>query len=322
MILSTSEQLLKEIRDVVATREPMIRAMVRGKLFFLDQTFADEQDRQHSPLIWILRAQIGTLDKLTGLFVRDGDYDTFELLSIARNLFENLVWLRLFNSDSQYGLIFYEQLLIQQKQNMRNMIAKVEDEIALFNESGKLDRDNFDIAFAGLVEAGDSSEANVKKAQETHRALRNELDMRVRRNFALYAAAAQFNGYDYQCHILREQVIPRHKAALAEIEVHLARYRAVKNTLLSATMLAQASERWNWKGRAAEIGMGAQYDFFYSYTSKLLHSTPMNLITEKALSPSETLTMLDYAFVAISDLFDETERFSIPGQVDVAMIDV
>jgi len=33
------------------------------------------------------------------------------------------------------------------------------------------------------------------------------------------------------------------------------------------------------------------------------NSTPTNLITEKALSPSETLTMLDYAFVTISDLF-------------------
>src|ERR1700730_1021932 len=130
MFLRTSEQLLKEVRDLVGGREPMIRSRVSGKLFFLNPTFASEQERQYSPLIWILRAQMGTLDKLKGLLVRDGDYETFELLAIARNLFENLVWLRLFNRDAQYGLVFYEQLLIQQKQNTENMIAKVEGEVA------------------------------------------------------------------------------------------------------------------------------------------------------------------------------------------------
>jgi hypothetical protein len=215
MLLRTPEQLLKEIRDLVAEREPMIRGGVRGKLLFLNPTFANEQEREHSPLIWILRAQIGSVDKLKGLFVRDGDYETFELLAIARNLFENLVWLRLFNRDPQYGLVFYEQLLIQQKQNTKNMIAKVDAEIALFEEYEKLDRDNLDIALAALVEADNPGEAEVQKSQEIHRALRNELDMRVRRNFALYAAAAQFNGYGYQCHILREKVIPQHRTTLA-----------------------------------------------------------------------------------------------------------
>ncbi len=78
-----------------------------------------------------------------------------------------------------------------------------------------------------------------------------------------------------------------------------------KSVLLSTKMLKRSKERWNWKARADEVEMTAQYDFLYSYTSKLPHSTPMNLITEKMLSPSETLTMLEYAFVAISDLLDD-----------------
>jgi hypothetical protein len=322
MLLRTSEQLLKEIRDLVAEREPMIRAMVSGKVFFLGRTFASEQDRQHSPLIWILRAQIGTLDKLRGLFVRDGDRETFELLAVARNLFENLVWLRLFNRDAQYGLIFYEELLAQQKQNTEKMIAKVEEEVALFDEHERLESDNLDIAFASLGDAGKLGEAEVQQALETHRALQKELDMRIRRHFTLYAAAAKFNGYGFQSHILREQVLPKHRATLAAIDSEIERYRAVKGALLSATMLQRANSRWNWKARAGEVGMDVQYDFLYSYTSKLLHSTPMNLITEKTLSTSETLTMLEYAFVTISDLLDEIERFTFPGQANVAVIEV
>ena len=87
-------------------------------------------------------------------------------------------------------------------------------------------------------------------------------------------------------------------------------------------MLSRSNARWNWKDRAVEVGMKAQYEFLYGYTSKLLHSTPMNLITEKELSPSETLTMLEYAFVAISDLLDEIDHFSFPGQVNVLAIEV
>jgi hypothetical protein len=34
------------------------------------------------------------------------------------------------------------------------------------------------------------------------------------------------------------------------------------------------------------------------------------------------LTMLEYAFVTISDLLDETERFSFPGQADIMVIEV
>jgi hypothetical protein len=321
MLLRTPEQLRKEIRDLIAEREPLIRGSVKGKLFFLELTFASKLDHQHSPLIWILRAQIGTLDKLKGLLARDGEYETFELLAIARNLFENLVWLRLFNRDPQYGLVFYEQLLIQQKQNTESMIAKIEGEIVLFEEHDNLDSDNLDTAFAAVIAANDPSEAEVQKAQETHRALTSELDMRVRRNFALYAAAAQFNSYAYQCHLLREKVIEQHRATLAEIEVQLARHDAVKDNHPRPAMLTRPNSRWNWKDRAREVGMQAQYDFLYSYTSRLLHSTPMNLITEKALSPSEALMLLEYAFVTISDLFDETERFSFPGQADVIVIE-
>jgi hypothetical protein len=295
--------------------------LTRGKLFFLNRTLPSKQDIEHSALIWILRAQIGTLDKIKGLFRRDGTYETFELLAIARNLFENLIWLRLFNRDSQHGLVFFEQLLIQQKQNTEKMIAKVEGEIKLFEEHEKIDNDNLDLTLGVLVETDNPSEAQIKEAQEAHRALAAELDMRVRRSFALYAAAAQFNGYDYQCRILREQVIPQHRATLANIDAQLARYTAIKDTLLTPIMKKRANTRWNWKERAAEVGMSAQYDFLYSYTSKLLHSTPMNLITEKALSVSEAMTMLDYTFVAINDLLDEIERFSFPGQVNVVVID-
>jgi hypothetical protein len=89
-----------------------------------------------------------------------------------------------------------------------------------------------------------------------------------------------------------------------------------KPRLVNTGLRDRIGPRWNWRDRAVEVGMLAQYEFLYSYTSKLLHSTPMNLITEKALSDSETLTMLEYSFVAISDLLDEIEAFKFAGRVN------
>lgn len=318
----TQEQLLEEIRNLILERNPVTRAMTRGKLYFLNTTFATEQDREYSPLVWIMEAQIGILDKLAGLFAREGDYETFDLLASARNLFENLVWLRLFNKDYQYGLVFYEQLLKQRKQYIESLIAKVSGEVELFDEYDKLENENFESTVLRKIGEGTVDKDEIQNAYDVHRAVVDDLDKRVRRAFALYAADAQFNGYGYQNHILRETVIPSHRSALAEVQERLDRYLAVKSTLLSAAMLPRTSQRWNWRERAIEVGMCDQYQFLYSYTSKLLHSTPMNLITEKALLPSEAVMILDYAFVTIHDLLDEIDQFSFPGAARVLMFDV
>ena len=59
---------------------------------------------------WILKAHKGTLEKLSMMLCNDCDYGTIKLLAIARNLFENLVWLKLFNHNSDYGIVFYNEL--------------------------------------------------------------------------------------------------------------------------------------------------------------------------------------------------------------------
>lgn len=321
MLAKTPTTLLDEIRELISSREPVVRSQLYGKLYFLDRTFDNDEDRDHSPIVWILRAQTGTLDKVKGLFVREGDYETFELLAIARNLFENLVWLRLFACDAQYGLLFYEQFLTQQMQNTESLIAKIEGEIALFEDYERLDSENLDAAFAGVLE-GTPSATQIKLAQEKHQTLTAELDERARRSFALYAATAKFNGYSYQCHILREKVIPDLTNRLAEMRKALDSYSAVKLEVLSDKMQGRSKARWNWKDRASDVGMLTQYEFLYSYTSKLLHSTPMNILTDKKLSDSESLTMLEYAFVTIADLFDEIEEFSFPGEISAMYVEV
>lgn len=320
MLLKTPTAITEEIRQVIAKRAPILRASVAGRLFVLDRTATSTTAQNHSQNIWILRAQIGTLDKLQVLFAHEGDYRTFELLGIARNLFENLVWLRLFGRDPRYGIVFYRQLLDQQAQNTRQMIAKVKAEIELFDDYDTQDSAAFDetVIRAALESRGIEA---VREAEAAHRLRTAELDMRVRRAFTLYGAAAAFNSYAYQAHLMREQVIPKHEADLASIEVHRDQLAPELLALLGQSLLNISNAKWNWRGRALDVGMGPQYDFLYTFTSKLLHATPLNLITDKMLSGSEALTMLEYAFVAIEDLLDEIERFSFDGEANLLLIE-
>jgi hypothetical protein len=320
-LLKTSATLIGEIRALIADRGPMIRASTSGRLWWLRQSSASEAISSRSAPIWILQAHLGTLDKLDLLLTHEREPGTFEALGVARNLFENLIWVRLFNLDQRWGIVFYHHLLLQQKQSTEQMIAKVRDEISLFEEVDAEDNQILDETLGKAILETDDPKL-IAQAREAHRALQADLDMRVRRSFALYAAAARFNSYAYQSHILRERVVPDHEAKLTSIRAAMDALTPQLPNLLDQRLLNLTNARWNWRQRADEVGMAPQYDFLYSYTSKLLHSTPLNIITEKELSASEVLVMLDYIFVATSDLLDAIDTFDVPGAANVLLFEV
>lgn len=66
--------------------------------------------------------------------------------------------------------------------------------------------------------------------------------------------------------------------------------------------------------------MENHYQFLYSFTSKLLHSTPLNLITPKSLNAQEVDMLLDYLRIGISKSHRLIENFSYPGKIKVLML--
>jgi hypothetical protein len=217
-------------------------------------------------------------------------------------------------------LIFYEQLMQQQAQNLKAMIVKVEAEATQFDDYHNRDDELVSDYLTSLPEG--TTEDAVAARAATHHAASALLDEEVRRSLALYANAAKWNGYSYQAYLMREKVLPENRATLAGVEEELATYQGIKATILSPPMLAHSNKRWNWKQRADAVGMGAQYDFLYSFTSKLLHSTPMNLITDKSLSGDEARTMLEYCYTAFQDLIEGINGFDFPGRMDLVVLDL
>ena len=71
------------------------------------------------------------------------------------------------------------------------------------------------------------------------------------------------------------------------------------------SILEKQEQSWRWKEQAAIVGMSDQFEFIYSFTSRLLHATPVSLTTnQKLLEPDEMHIFLEYIYVSILDIVD------------------
>jgi len=300
-----------------------MKAIVEGKRRWLEAGFTAQEQRNHSAVWWILSAHLGTLEKLSTTLRREGTYESLELLAIARNIFENLIWLRLMNKNQQFGIVFYAQLLRNQIESGRALLDKVTGEANLFDEFDSLDSDAINAVVLGRSEEGHlSKEEIIRESLAAQKQQSDQLDDLMRREFSLYASQATQNGYGFQAAILRTKVIPEYEARLRELENHKQLLDMELPLLADAQHSSSATAgKWNWFERARDVKMDSQYRFLYSFTSKLLHAIPLNIITDKELSSSEMIMVLDYIVISAADLLKAIEDFTYPGQISVIEID-
>lgn len=318
LMSATPGQLREEYRGILATRAPLLRMRVHGALTGLVMAANVDGGPPNIGAEWALRAHLGTIDKLESLFDQDRDYRAEELLATARNLFENLVWLKLFSHDLDWGTRFYGQFLKQHEEDLQRTIAKMEAEAALFDEADDEEDADMDLAFTGL-EADDDVDQRVESALELRERQRVALDMKIRRTFSLFAASARFNGYGLQAHLIRTEHLPRHQAQLDLIRAQMSEFER----RVGDPQRVRAAFAWmKWKEAARTVDMLEQYDFLYAYTSRLLHATPMNIITEKQLTPGEDTMLMEYVVVTAIDLLDAMDVFTFPGRVEMLAIHV
>lgn len=319
MRLRTESQLFDEYKELIDTRLAMATGKAKGSLAFYQLRARAEGASENDGIHWIMRAQVGTLDKLQALLPRDREPSSVELLASARNLFENLVWLKLFLLDVSWGVFFYGQLLKNQQEDLSGMITKLNEEAALFHSLDEDDSAIIDGVFHDLGEVDQPSADYVAERSAELNRRKEELDRRARRMFALYATAATFNGYGYQAHLLQTKQIPHWQQQLDIIRSKIDDFMLeVDDQAKSARYLG----KWNWRGEADRVGMVGQYEFLYRLTSRLLHATPMNIVTEKDLLEGERLTLLEYIVVTTEDVFDAIDRFDFPGKIEAFFLDM
>ena len=315
--MSRQQELQAAIDREVTQRTSDLIMLAEGQLFALQ---LQSHEIERSPIAWILRAHKGTLEKLKSLLPNAANETSLGLVALARNLFENLIWLKHFNLDLCYGIAFYRDLLQQQEQSQTQAILQAKEESLWFKELGKEDGIDLDSA-SDLIERLDSlteDERSLLRLKLNAKAV--AVDAKADRRFSIYGHQAKTNSYEFQAHLIETEIIPQHEERLDVIRRHIDELQKDIPSLLSQIQINLISKRWNWKQRATGVGMHIQYEFIYSFTSKLLHSGGMNLITETDLSTGERDILLDYIRFASIDAHDEIARFTFPGQLRVRAI--
>jgi hypothetical protein len=296
------QPLVNEIREkatVIERLTPRLRNIVEK----MEGSFPIANQRPGE--YWKTAFLLNSLIRVRLLLEQNFPYlEPVSLLGSTRYLFELTVWLKLLRLDVRYGLVCYYELLRQQRDFYAASKKQAEREISYLRD--------FETVEGTLLKEAISAAMNIPQEAERSIAIHQAparvavgIDEDASRKFSLHAEQARQNGYGFQAHLVETKVIPSHAKAVNEIEREL---RAFESQL-GGDVRGLAEQRWNWKKQAEKVGMGEEYEFIYTYTSLLMHATPVSIITDqKNLELGEIRMFLKYALVRIIDVIRMAEE--------------
>ncbi len=224
--------------------------------------------------------------------------ETIGVVAVARYTFEVSVWLRLFALDGRYGLVYFDQLLATQQRFYEDTLAQLQREVAWLRSLGQKEGG----AHQKVLRDFGPTAANAGETQKLVSALSSisaEIDAEAGRRFSMYAEAARINGYDFQAYLVETKAIPPVRQALADIAAERDRF----DSRVAHEIKALRPDRWQWRQMAQKVGRADEYDYLYSFASKLLHATPASITTDqKNLELQEMELFLKYIDVTIGDV--------------------
>ncbi|WP_414815733.1 hypothetical protein [Rhizobium sp. IY2] len=226
--------------------------------------------------------------------------ETLGVISLTRYVFELLVWLRTIKQTPLKSLYFLMLSLNDGEAHTAQHIEQLKAEASFFDMMAE--RDDPVPAMRALQEQhGENLTAEIVRAAEKSRM--GAIDLEARRHFSVYAADAKINGYSFQAHLIRTKAII---AAEADLKAHWrARTELVDRFGQALINESGIGSKWIWANSAKAVGMEAEYEYIYRYTSRLLHATPTSFYTSaKNLELVEMRVFLEFVYVRLLDVID------------------
>lgn len=231
--------------------------------------------------------------------------ETMGVISVARYIFELSVWLRLFKIEPRYGLVYYSQLIETQRRYWKDLRMQLDREILLLK---KFEQKEKDLIRAAMSHIGNSSdhERQLQAAHTDLLVIADSIDVQAARHFSIYADQAKVNGYGFQVYLVEKKVMPEIDKSLTVIDS--------EKTAFDSTVTQDVKDlipnQWRWRQMAEKVGMADEYDFIYTFSSKLLHATPASITTnQKNLELSELTIFLKFIYVKIRDVLELAGKY-------------
>lgn len=241
---------------------------------------------KYSETYWQLVMYSDALIKLRVLTERNFTYiESFSLLAVTRYLVELSIWIRLLSQDKRYGLLYYRMLIKDSQDYWEHQINQLQREITLLKR--------FESKEKSEIQQALSHDPNL----EALRAILDNIDQEAAELFSVYEDDAQKNGYGFQAFLIEQKALPHARAALNEANAEMKEFDI---SLAGFIEDIRPQGPWKWEEMAKRSDMKDEYDFIYSYTSRMLHAKPFNLTTDqKSLEDIEVYLFLRYCLVKI-----------------------
>lgn len=226
--------------------------------------------------------------------------ETLGVISLTRYVFELLVWLKTIRQTPLKALYFIMLSLKDGEAHTTQHIQHLKAEASFLETMAE--RDDPVPGMRALQEQhGQNLTAEIVWAAEQAR--RTAIDLDARRHFSVYAGDAKINGYSFQAHLIKTKAMPAAEADLAE----RLQTRADVVDRFGQDLISESGSgtKWVWANSASAVGMQAEYDYIYRYTSRLLHATPTSFYTSsKNLELTEMRVFLEFVYVRLLDVLD------------------
>lgn len=225
--------------------------------------------------------------------------ETIGLLGLIRYMLELSIWCRLCVRDLRYALVYHKSVLEGSQEHYSGLLLQLTSEISLFKRLEKAEGERL----SDLLQKGAAVEG------VDIRDIRQQTDDEAALVFSIYGEDAKHNGYGFQAYLLEAKALPQIKEGLRLAASALADF-----DLRWGSHIVDIDDRWNWKRKAAAVGMDREYDFIYAYTSRLLHAKPASLTTDqKSLELAEVYMFLRYCSMKIKELLFAARNLGSAG---------
>lgn len=282
-------QIITELK-LLHPKLQLLTDSLKGKL----STFKTIEMEEYGADYWRTQALSDALVRVRIFVENNLSYiETLGVLSLCRYTFELVVWLKHFEMDQRFALVYARMLIKQQAELYEDLANHLRREIALYNSLAAEEKAAHDrvLGAAAVAQRSADPAAIGRKINEDMHAASGYVDEKLALQFAIYSSDIKRNGYGFQAHLIETQALPQALDYAAKNSESLTKF----NNRWAATISELKLKGWKWNARAANVDMASEYDFIYSYTSRLLHATPASLTTnQKSLEDEEAFLFLRY----------------------------
>lgn len=292
MNASARQKILQIITDIKMLHPKLqfLTDTLKGKL----STFTTIKMEERGADYWRTQALSDALIRVRIFVENNLSYiETLGVLSLCRYTFELVVWLKHMEMDHRFALIYARMLIKQQTQLYDDLVKHLRREIDLYNSLAEEEKTAHTSVLGAAAAAGQSADPTAigRRISEDMHAASDHIDEKLALQFAIYSSEIKHNGYGFQAHLIETQALPQALDYFEKNDESLTKF----NNQWAATISELKLKEWKWNARAAHVDMASEYDFIYSYTSRLLHATPASLTTDqKSLEDEEAFLLLRY----------------------------